>query len=102
MFLFILFINDLITFLKSKWVEEPIIGLLHCLLHADDTALISTDRTLFTKKCDLMLQYLKNNSLTLNTSKSSYMIINGKENDLKTDLHFDCSLLNPLLRAFKG
>ena len=91
--LFILFIDDMISFLKTNCIEEPLIGLLHCLLHADDTAVISTNRTLFKQKCNLMLQYMNENSLSLNMSKSSYLIINGKETDYKTDLPFDGGLL---------
>ena len=57
MFLFILFIDDLITYLKANCAEEPLIGLMHCLLHADDTAVISTDRELFIKKRNIMTIY---------------------------------------------
>ena len=59
--LFILFIDDLITYLNANCVEETLIGLMHCLLHADDTAVISTDRELFIKKCNIMTQYMKDN-----------------------------------------
>ena len=91
--LFILFIDDLITYLKANCVEEPLIGLMHCLLHADDTAVISTDRELFVMKCNIMTQYMKDNSLSLNMSKSSDMIINGKPNNCKTDLSFNGGVL---------
>ena len=40
--LFIAFMDDLISFLKEKCVDEPNINMMHCLLHADDTALLST------------------------------------------------------------
>ena len=46
-FLFILFIDGLISYLKTHCVEETLIGSIHCLLHADDTAILSTDRKLF-------------------------------------------------------
>ena len=85
-FLFILFIDGLISYLKTYCVEETLIGSIHCLLHADDTAILCTDWKLFIKKCNLMLSYFKENSLSLNFSKSSYMIINGKDIDEKTDL----------------
>ena len=92
-FLFILFIVDLITYLKANCIEEPLIGLMHCLLHTDDTAVISTDRELFIKECNIMIQYMKDNSpsLSLNMSKSSnhHMIINGKPDNYKTDLSFN-------------
>ena len=93
MFLFILVIDDLISYLKKKCIEEPLIGLMHCLLHADDTAVTSTERKLFIKKCNFMLQYMKENCLYLNMSKSSYMIINAKADDYKADIHFGGGIL---------
>ena len=53
--LFIGFIDDLVKYLEDHCCNEPLIENLHCLLHADDTAIISTDRKLFIKKCDHML-----------------------------------------------
>jgi len=76
-YLFIIFIDDLISYLKVNCVEEPIIGIMHCLLHADDTAVISTRRDLFILKCNAMIRYFDDNKLSLNLSKSAYMIING-------------------------
>ena len=82
-FLFIVFINDLIKYLKRKCIEEPLIGTMHSLLHADDTAIISTNRLLFITKCNHMLDYFPTNKLGLNLGKSGYMIINGKAADIK-------------------
>jgi len=84
--LFIVFINDLIIYLKSKCVDEPLIDNLHCLLHADDTAIISTERSLFIDKCNHMLDYFSDNKLGLNLGKSGYLIINGKDADDKSTL----------------
>ena len=88
-FLFIVFINDLIIYLKVKCVEEPLINNMHSLLHADDTAILSTNRKLFIIKCNHMLQYFCDNQLGLNLGKSGYLIINAKNNDLKTTIHLD-------------
>ena len=60
--LFILFMDDLISYLKHHCVEEPIVSLMHCLLHANDTAILSTNRNLFIIRCNLMLQYFKDKS----------------------------------------
>ena len=43
--LFIVFINDLVHYLKEKCNPEPFLDDLHCLLHADDTLIVSTGRT---------------------------------------------------------
>ena len=72
--------------MKLRCVEEPLIGMLHCLLHADDTAILSTKGDLFVRKCNLMLDYFTENMLSLNLSKSAYLIINGKCNDPKRDI----------------
>ena len=84
--LFIVFIDDLVKHLEERCPQEPILDTLHCLLHADDTAIISTNRELFIDKCDHMLDYFAENSLSLNLSKSGYLIINGKAEDLKSNL----------------
>ena len=84
--LFIGFIDDLVDYLEERCSAEPILDVLHCLLHADDTAIISTNRDLFVQKCNHMLDYFEANELKLNFSKCEYLIINGKEEDLKTPL----------------
>ena len=86
MLLFIFFMDGLIYFLQNNCVQEPILNMIHCLLHADDTIVISTDRDTFVQKCNLMLKYFESNRLSLNLSKSKYMIINAKETDLKSDI----------------
>ena len=88
--LFILFMDNLIAFLQEKCVEEPLIGTMHSLLHADDTAIISTSRELFIEKCNHMIDFFNDQGLSLNLGKSSYLIINGKEEDTKCSLrlHF--------------
>ena len=91
--LFIGFIDGLVKYLEDHCSNEPLIDDLHCLLHADDTAIISTNRIQFIKKCDHMLDYFHENSLSLNLSKSGYLIINGKENDKKSSLELRNGLL---------
>ena len=81
--------DELFNFLETHCVAEPLLNMIHCLLHADDTVVVSTDRELFVKKCNTMLKYFKDNSMSLNFPKSSYMIINPKEGDTKSDLHLE-------------
>ena len=83
--LFISFIDDLVDFLEKNCPAEDILDDLHCLLHADDTAIISTDEHLFVHKCNMMLEFFEENSLSLNLSKSGFIVINGG-NDKKHDL----------------
>ena len=85
--------DELVSHLQRHCVEEPLLNILHCLLHADDTAILSTDRTLFKKKCNAMLKYFNDHSLGLNFPKSSYLIINGGEDDVKCGLQLDFGTL---------
>ena len=92
--LFVSFINDLIDFIRNKCDPEPLIESLHCLLHADDTLLLSTSRELFCKKCNVMNEYFDNNQLKLNLGKSGYLIINGKKNHVKSNIELDKGTLD--------
>ena len=81
--IFIIFINDMIDYVRTHCSTENLIGNLHALLHADDTLILSTSRTLFIKKCNVMLNYFDENRLKLNLGKSGFLIINGKNEDVK-------------------
>ena len=52
--LFILFIDDFVEFIRQRCTPEPLIDTLHCLLHADDTLIMSTSRANFIRKCNLI------------------------------------------------
>ena len=90
--LFIGFIDDIVVYLDQRCSPEPLLDTLHCLLHADDTAILSLDRKLFMNKCNHMLDYFCENSLSLNLAKSGFLVINGSENDRK-----DLQLKNGIL-----
>ena len=49
--LFIVYMDKLIESLRQKCIVEPILGSIHCILHADDTLVLSTSRELFILKC---------------------------------------------------
>ena len=85
--LFMVFVNDLIDFLREHCAIEPIIDNMHALLHADDTLILATNRTLFEKKCNLLIEYFEKNKLKLNIGKSGFMIINGRNTDSKEDIY---------------
>ena len=48
---------------------------------------------LYVNKCNLMLDYFEANELKLNFSKCEYLIVNGKEEDLKTPLDLNYGAL---------
>ena len=84
--LFILFMDGLFIFLRNTCTIEDVINEFHALVHADDTLLISTERTLFINKCNAMMEYFQVNKLTLNLSKSSYLIINPTHVDCRNTI----------------
>ena len=63
--LFIIFMNKFIDIVREKCIGEEVIELLHILLHADDTIILSTDRLLFIKKCNVLLAAFKLNKVSL-------------------------------------
>lgn len=84
--LFIIFMDKLIRLLKDKCIREPLLGLTHCLLHADDTLLLSTSKELFIKKCELTFDFFSSEDLHINLDKTCFMIINPGSEDHRLDL----------------
>ena len=64
--LFILFMDGLFPFLRIHCGNEQLIKDFHALVHADDTLIISTERNKFIAKCNYMIDYFTENSLSLN------------------------------------
>ena len=87
--LFIVFINDLIDYVKNRCIPEILIDTIHILLHADDTVIISTQENLFIQKCNIMLQYFSENKLKLNLGKSGYMVITNDSKIRKNKLEIN-------------
>ncbi|UYV65011.1 hypothetical protein LAZ67_3002812 [Cordylochernes scorpioides] len=75
--LFILFITDLIEIYNNSdlpSVNLPEFGDIHLLLHADDIAIIGESRMNLQKKIKILKEYLDENLMTLNESKSKIMV----------------------------
>ncbi|UYV74032.1 hypothetical protein LAZ67_11001884 [Cordylochernes scorpioides] len=75
--LFILFITDLIEIynnLDLPSVNLPEFGDIHLLLYADDIAIIGESRMNLQKKIKILKEYLDENLMTLNESKSKIMV----------------------------
>ena len=84
--LFIIFMDDIIDNLKENCLIEPILKDLHCLLHADDTLVLSTNRELFIHKCNQLIDTIVEKKMSLNYKKSGYFIINGGAVDIRCHL----------------
>ena len=76
--LFIIFMDDVISTLKEKCINEFLIKNLHILLHADDTVIFSFDHELFVFKCNALIDSFHVKKLQLNLKKSCYMIVYAK------------------------
>ena len=53
--LFIIFMDQFIDDLQKNCIKENILGLLHILLHADDTIIVSAKREPFIAKCNTLI-----------------------------------------------
>ena len=61
--------DEFIDIVREKCAREKVIELLHILLHADDTVVLSTNRTLFIRKCNILLTAFKMKKVSLNFKK---------------------------------
>jgi hypothetical protein len=84
--LFIIFMDEFIDIVRDKCVRESVIGILHILLHADDTAVLSTTRELFITKCNILLAAFNSKRVSLNMKKSGFLVINPKKTGDRTDI----------------
>ena len=91
--LFIIFMDDIIDVLKDKCMDELIIRNAHCLLHADDTLIMSLDYKQFIHKCNVLVNSFHKKKLSLNMSKSSYLVIKPPKGFVKVDVKIDSGWL---------
>lgn len=75
--LFIIYIDEIIPYLKNNCINEFMIENLHILLHADDALIFSINRELFINKCNLTFEKFASMGLSLN-NKSAFLVINSK------------------------
>ena len=92
--LFIIFMDDFIDIIRDNCIREPVIGLLHILLHADDTAVMSTNKNLFIRKCNILLAAFKEKKVSLNLKKSGFLVINPDICEDRLDIKLDSGWLN--------
>ena len=87
--LFIIFMDSVINILKEKCANEFIINSVHCLLHADDTLIMSLDFDNFINKCNVLVESFRRKKLSMNMSKSAYIVINPPADFVKVDCQID-------------
>ena len=84
--LFVIFMDELVDIVRKHCVKEKVINILHILLHADDTAILSTERDLFIKKCNVLLQSFAERKVSLNLKKPGFLVINPLSRDDRNDI----------------
>ena len=87
--LFIIFMDEFIDFVRERCMQEPIINSLHLLLHADDTAVLSTDKQLFIQKCNVLLQGFREKKVSLNIKKSGFLVVNPSNGNDRDNIELD-------------
>ena len=87
--LFLIFMDEFISLLREKCIDENVIGNLHILLHADDTVILSTNRELFTTKCNTLITALTEKKLSLNIKKSGFMVITPQNPQDRIDVKLE-------------
>ena len=78
--------DEFIDIIREKCESEKIIGILHLLLHADDTVVLSTEKALFIQKCNTLIKAFANKKVSMNFKKSGFLIINPKYSSDRTDI----------------
>ena len=68
--------DEFIDIVRNNCIKEKVLNLLHIILHADDTAVLSTNRQLFIEKCNTLIAAFDNKKVSLNLKKSSFLVIN--------------------------
>lgn len=77
--LFIIYIDEIIDFMKNTCAFEEIIHDLHMLLHADDALLFSFNRQSFEHKCCIAMNKFIDMGLNPNIDKCKFLVINCSE-----------------------
>lgn len=81
--LFILFIKDMITFIKENTDHDDFLEDLHTLLFADDTVILATSKEKLKNKIKLLNKYCENNMIKINYKKSYFVCINSSDRNDK-------------------
>ena len=87
--LYIAYTMGLIDVYELRFKPEPLIGLLHLLMHADDILMLSTCHHTALEKVKCLIQYCKDNYIRLQITKCAIMCVNGSKEDEMVSLNID-------------
>ena len=82
--LFIIYIDRMVKMIKSKIGVDGFLMNLHILLLMDDAILLATSRGKLIEKLKIVIEYCENYGMSMNLSKTKFMVINGTKTDCTT------------------
>ena len=91
--LFVIFMDEFIDVVRDKCIKENVLDVLHIILHADDTAVLSTDRELFIGKCNTLITAFKAKKVSLNLKKSSFLVMYPDKLEDRRDIKLESGWL---------
>ena len=77
-FLFTLFVDELVRFMKLS-PPDGLLGWLHLLVLMDDTVLLATSHEKLCQKLDILAKWCDQSGMVLNEDKTQYMSFNSSE-----------------------
>ena len=92
--LYIAYTMGLIDVYDVSFKPEPLIGLLHLLMHADDILMLSTCHNIALEKVKCLIKYCKDSYIRLQITKCAIMCVNGSKDDELVSLNIDDLILS--------
>ena len=78
--LFITYVDKMIQMVKTSFENDGFLGTLHILMLMDDNILFTTSREKITEKFQKCQDFCKECGMTVNETKTKFMVINKKSN----------------------
>ena len=85
-YIFIIFINGLFKYLRSKFYDSVLYGPIHCLIHADDTLVLAEKYETLKQKVISTYEYFGSIDQNVNIGKSKYMCLDTCCNVYRDDM----------------
>ena len=79
--LYIAYTLDIITMYNNNFNPEPLLYLVHLLMHADDILLLATTKLLAVQKLRALILYCKSNYIKLQLAKCAILCVNSDDAD---------------------
>ena len=79
--LYVAYTMGLIDVYNVSFDPEPLIGIFHFLMHADDILMLATSRNIALEKVKCLMQYCVDNFIRLQITKCAIMCVNGDDDD---------------------